>query len=181
MKTPSCRCGSTDTVKTLFLRRFLFLALGGRGRANVVVSLVSGVEAPLFLESASPLPLPRPLCPLWHLGFPLAAPDFGLGCDRERKCVVGVPGGFGLSLRKRALSECQKCPRSLGEWGRVVQKWTQPQERSGPSFAAEFEQESQASSCLRKGTPLASRVAQGVSGPSSSCVWNPRVFADDAR
>ena len=31
------------------------------------------------------------------------------------------------------------------------------------------------------GTPLASRVAQGVSGPSSSCVWNPRVFADDAR
>ena len=34
---------------------------------------------------------------------------------------------------------------------------------------------------LRKGTPLASRVARGVSGPSSSCVWNPRVFADDAR
>ena len=32
---------------------------------------------------------------------------------------------------------------------------------------------------MRKGTPLASRVAQGVSGPSSSCVWNPRVFADD--
>ena len=29
--------------------------------------------------------------------------------------------------------------------------------------------------------PLASRVAQGVSGPSSSCVWNPRVFADDPR
>ena len=29
--------------------------------------------------------------------------------------------------------------------------------------------------------PLASRVAQGVSGPSASCVWNPRVFADDAR
>ena len=23
--------------------------------------------------------------------------------------------------------------------------------------------------------------AQGVSGPSSSCVWNPRVFLDDAR
>ena len=46
---------------------------------------------------------------------------------------------------------------------------------------AELGQESQASSCLRKGTPLASRVTQGVSGPSSSCVWNPRVFADDAR
>ena len=29
-------------------------------------------------------------------------------------------------------------------------------------------------SSMRKGTPLASRVAQGVSGPSSSCVWNPR-------
>lgn len=96
-----------------------------------VVSLVSGVEAPLFLESASPLPLPRPLCPLWCLGFPLAAPDFGLGCDPERKCVVGVPGGLGLSLRRRALSECQECPTSLGGWGRVVQKWTQPQEQSG--------------------------------------------------
>ena len=24
-------------------------------------------------------------------------------------------------------------------------------------------------------------ICQGVSGPSSSCVWNPRVFADDAR
>ena len=46
--------------------------------------------------------------------------------------------------------------------------------------SAELGQESQASSCLRKGTPLASRVAQVVSGPSSSCVWNPRVFADDA-
>ena len=45
----------------------------------------------------------------------------------------------------------------------------------------ELGQESQASSCLRKGTPLASLVAQGVSGPSSSCVWNPRVFPDDAR
>jgi len=42
-------------------------------------------------------------------------------------------------------------------------------------------QESQASSCLRKGTPLASRVAQGVSGPLSRCVWNLRVFPDDAR
>ena len=32
-----------------------------------------------------------------------------------------------------------------------------------------------------EGTSLASRVAQGVSGPSSSCVWNLRVFPDDAR
>ena len=41
---------------------------------------------------------------------------------------------------------------------------------------AELGQESQASSCLRKGTPLASRVAQGVSGPFSSCVWILRIF-----
>ena len=48
---------------------------------------------------------------------------------------------------------------------------------------AEGEQESEGREGrvkVRKGTPLASRVAQGVSGPSSSCVWNPRVFADDA-
>ena len=46
---------------------------------------------------------------------------------------------------------------------------------------AQLGQESQASSCLRKGTLLASRVVQGATGPSSSCVWNPRVFLDDAR
>ena len=46
---------------------------------------------------------------------------------------------------------------------------------------AELGQQSQASSCLRKGTPLASRVVQGDTGTSSSCVWNPRVFPDDAR
>ena len=34
---------------------------------------------------------------------------------------------------------------------------------------------------LRKGTPLASRVAQGVSGPSSSCMWNLQNFPKDAR
>ena len=46
---------------------------------------------------------------------------------------------------------------------------------------AELGQESQESSCLRKGTPLASRGAQGVSGPLLSCVWTLRVFPDDAR
>ena len=46
---------------------------------------------------------------------------------------------------------------------------------------AELGPESQVSSCLRKGTPLASRVAQGVLGPSSCCVGNLRVFPDDAR
>ena len=52
---------------------------------------------------------------------------------------------------------------------------------SDSSVPAALGQESQASSCLRKGTPLASRVAQGVSVPSWSCVWKPRVFPDDAR
>ena len=28
---------------------------------------------------------------------------------------------------------------------------------------------------------VASRVVQGATGPSSSCVWNPRVFPDTAR
>ena len=41
-------------------------------------------------------------------------------------------------------------------------------------------QESQASSCLSNETLLASRVIQGVSGPLSSCVWNLRVFPEDA-
>ena len=52
---------------------------------------------------------------------------------------------------------------------------------SDPTVPAELGQESQASSCLRKGTPLASRVVQGVSGPSSCCAWNLRVFPDDAQ
>ena len=52
---------------------------------------------------------------------------------------------------------------------------------SDSSVPAALGQESQASSCLRKGTPLASRVAQGVSVPSWSCVWKPRVFPDDER
>ena len=45
---------------------------------------------------------------------------------------------------------------------------------------AELGQESQAISFLRNGTPLASRVVHGVSGPLSNCVWNLQVFADDA-
>ena len=40
---------------------------------------------------------------------------------------------------------------------------------------AELGQESQASSCLRKGTPLASRVARGVSGPRGSLECNPEI------
>ena len=46
---------------------------------------------------------------------------------------------------------------------------------------AELGQERQATSFLRNGTPLASRVVHGVSGPLSNCVWNLQVFPDDAR
>ena len=81
---------------------------------------------------------------------------------------LGTP--LGLAQRKRA------SPR--GEAGTSGFLYVSDSDRRVP---AGLGQESQGSSCLRKGTPLASRVAQGVSGPSSSCVWNPRVFADDAR
>jgi len=33
---------------------------------------------------------------------------------------------------------------------------------------------------LKNGTPLASRVVHGVTGHLSSCIWNLRVFLDDA-
>ena len=46
---------------------------------------------------------------------------------------------------------------------------------------AELGQESQATSFLRNGTPLSSRVVHRVSGPLSNCVWNLQVFPDDAR
>ena len=81
---------------------------------------------------------------------------------------LGAP--LGLVQRKRA------SPR--GEAGTSGFLSFSDSDRRVP---AELGLESQASSCLRKETPLASRVVQGDSGPSSSCVWNPRVFADDAR
>ena len=46
---------------------------------------------------------------------------------------------------------------------------------------AELGQERQATSFLRNGTPLDSRVVHGVSGPLSNCVSNLQVFPDDAR
>ena len=46
---------------------------------------------------------------------------------------------------------------------------------------AELGQESQATSFLRNGTPLAFRVVHGVTGHLLSCVWNLRVFPDDAQ
>ena len=75
---------------------------------------------------------------------------------------LGTP--LGLAQRKRASPG--------GEAGTSGFLSVSDSDRRVP---AELGQESQASSCLRKGTPLVSRVAQGVSGPSSCCVWNPRV------
>ena len=79
---------------------------------------------------------------------------------------LGTP--LGLAQWKRASSR--------GEAGTSGFLSVSDAERRVP---AEFVQESQAPSCLRKGTPLASRVAQGVSGPLSSYVWNLRAFQDD--
>ena len=80
---------------------------------------------------------------------------------------LGTP--LGLAQRKKA------SPR--GEAGTSGFLSVLDSDRRVP---AELGQESQASSCLRKGTPLASRIAQGVSRTSSSCVWKPRVFPDDS-
>ena len=65
---------------------------------------------------------------------------------------LGTP--LGLAQRKRA------SPR--GEAGTSGFPCVSDSDRRVP---AELGQVSEASSCLRKGTPLASRVAQGVSGP----------------
>ena len=74
---------------------------------------------------------------------------------------LGTP--LGLAQRKRA------SPR--GEAGTSGLLCVSDSDRRVP---AELGEESQASSCLRKGTPLASRVAQGVSGTSSSCYGGTR-------
>ena len=80
---------------------------------------------------------------------------------------LGTP--LGLAQRKRA------SPR--GEAGTSGFLSVSDSDRRVP---AELGQEDQASSCLRKETPLASRVVHGVSGPLSNCVWNLQVFPDDA-
>ena len=46
--------------------------------------------------------------------------------------------------------------------------------------SAELEQESKVLSCDEVGTPLASRVVHGVTGHLLSCIWNLRLFLDDA-
>ena len=78
-------------------------------------------------------------------------------------------------------------PLGMAQWKRAS-----PQGEAGTSgflsvsdsdrrVTAELGQESQATSFLRNGTLLASRVVHGVSGPLSNCVWNLQVFPDDAR
>ena len=74
---------------------------------------------------------------------------------------------LGLAQWKRASS-----PRKAGTSGFLS---VSDSDRRVP---AELGQESQESSCLRKGTPLACRGVQGVSGPLLSCVWNLRVFPE---
>ena len=46
--------------------------------------------------------------------------------------------------------------------------------------SAELEQESQSLSCYEVGTLLASLVVHRVTGQLSSCIWNLRLFLDDA-
>ena len=81
---------------------------------------------------------------------------------------LGTP--LGLSQWKRASSRVE-----AGTSGFLS---SSDSDRSVP---AELGQESQAMSFLRNGTPLASRVVHGVSGPLSNCVWNLQVFPDHAR
>ena len=81
---------------------------------------------------------------------------------------LGTP--LGLSQWKRASSR--------GEAGTSDFLSVSDSDRRVP---AELGQESQATSFLRNGTPLASRVVHRVSGPLSNCVWNLQVFPDDAR
>ena len=79
-----------------------------------------------------------------------------------------------------------RTPLGLAQWKRTSSRGEAgtsgflPVSDSDHRVPAELGQESQASSYLRKGTLLASRVVQGVSGPLSSCVWNLRVFPDDS-
>ena len=80
---------------------------------------------------------------------------------------LGTP--LGLSQWKRASSRVES--------GTSVFLSNSDSDRSVP---ADLGQESQAMSFLRNGTPLASRVVHGVSGPLSNCVWNLQVFPDDA-
>ena len=81
---------------------------------------------------------------------------------------LGTP--LGLSQWKRASSR--------GEAGTSDFLSVSDSDRRVP---AELGQESQATSFLRNGILVASRVVPGVSGPLSSCVWNLQVFPDDAR
>ena len=96
------------------------------------------------------------------------------GCLGEARDAVELAGPLGT-------------PLGLAQWKRASSRGEAGSSGflsvldSDHRIPVELGQESQTSSCLRKGTPLASRVAQGVSGPSPSCVWNLRVFPDDAR
>ena len=87
---------------------------------------------------------------------------------------VGLAGPLGTPL---GLAQWKRAS-SRGEAGTSGFLSVSDADRRVP---AELGQESRAPSCLRKGNPLASRVAQGVSCPLSSCVWHLLVFPDNAR
>ena len=86
-----------------------------------------------------------------------------------------------------------KCSKLAGTVG-TVYPWDYPGKNTGVGchFPARGEGERVMALESREGTRASRHVEEGlsrsfsgcvggVSGPSSSCVWNPRVFADDAR
>ena len=99
-------------------------------------------------------------------------------------CVLAAGGLWNLALRfslclgqfQVGLKEgIQECRVEAGTSGFLSNS------DSDRSVPAALGQESQAMSFLRNGTPLASRVVHGVSGPLSNCVWNLQVFPDDEK
>ena len=84
----------------------------------------------------------------------------------SRGSSLGVPGSSGTPCRQSRGIDPPLAQTHIHRVGDAIQP-SHPLSSSSPPAT--------------NPSQLASRVAQGVSGPSSSCVWNPRVFADDAR
>ena len=128
---------------------------------------------------------------LWFPG-PRAAPSPPLPNPGKRQGSRLALALVGMGEQGRTRERAEPPPQCLGRWttyGRARGNWT----LAGSSLStdgssavaargyAELGQESQAMCFLRNGTPFASRVVHGVSGPLSNCVWNLQVFPDDAR
>ena len=99
---------------------------------------------------------------------------------------LAVPTKTPLSARHTPADACMhpRCQSSQPPGGSFSPPPSSPGATEVPGHSAtcprssNLEVKEWESELVRKGTPLASRVAQGVSGPSSSCVWNARAFAD---